>query len=152
MNYSVHFIAEDLRVVVAEGATLLEAQAAAALPVDAPCGGRGTCHKCAVSYRPAGEAVWRRALACKTRVTCDLEVLRRPDGDLRVMLDGQITGQRAYAPMVRSVKLSVPPCAKGESISDWTRLCAALDAELGRREWRPCVPVCHALGRLLHET
>ena len=41
MEYNVHFILEGRSGTVAEGATLLEAQIAANLPADAPCGRKG---------------------------------------------------------------------------------------------------------------
>lgn len=151
MNYNVSFVQEGVSVAVPEGATLLEAQIAANLSVDAPCGGRGTCGKCAVALRAPGESAWRRALACQTPVNGDLEV-RRLGGDesLQVMTEGAGGAAGAWNPMVRVVSLRVAPCPRGESTSDWTRLCDALNAALASEtEWRPNVAVCRGLGALL---
>ncbi|MBR2699150.1 MAG: 2Fe-2S iron-sulfur cluster binding domain-containing protein, partial [Clostridia bacterium] len=72
MEYHVNYIAEGQRVTVPAGTTLLEAQRLAQLPADAPCGGKGTCKKCAVEYRGAGDAAWRRELACRVTVDRDM--------------------------------------------------------------------------------
>ena len=40
MNHSINFILEGVILSVPEGSTLLEAQIAAGLPTDAPCGGK----------------------------------------------------------------------------------------------------------------
>ena len=85
MDYRVVFIAEGVSVRVPEGTTLLEAQIRANLPADAPCGGRGTCKKCAVEYRKAGEPGWNKELACQVRVDADCEVrLLRGNENLQI--------------------------------------------------------------------
>ena len=153
MNYTVRFIPEGRSVRVAGGSTLLEAQIAADLPADAPCGGRGACGKCAVAYRRSGEEVWQRALACRTPVDGDMEVRLTGSGDgLRVLTDGVGEAPARWDPMVRTGKIQVPPCPKGDSASDWTRLKAALTDAFGDREWAVSLPVCRGLGRLLAET
>ena len=43
MKYNVRFIPEGRTVALEAGATLLDAQIAADLSTDAPCGGKGTC-------------------------------------------------------------------------------------------------------------
>ena len=151
MNYSIRFLPEGKEVLATEGATLLETLTAAGLTADAPCGGKGICGKCAVEIRRAGEAAFTRALACRTRVDSDMTVRRlRPEEAVRVMIDGagSVSAERS---LVRAVRLKVEACPRGQSIPDWARLCAALDAELGRRAWEPSVPVCSGLGRLLRE-
>lgn len=109
-----------------EGATLLEAQLSAALRVDAPCGGRGDCKKCGVEVRRPGEKTWTRVLACQTRIHCDLEVRTPETPDAQILTEGSRQALK-YAPLVRAVKIQVPPCPRGSSISDWQRLKAALE-------------------------
>ena len=93
MEYRVNFIDEGRCVTVAKGTTLLEAQRQAELPTDAPCGGKGTCRKCAIEYRRAGESFWRRALACSVRVDGDLEArLLRGGEKLQVLTDSAKRG------------------------------------------------------------
>ena len=153
MKYTIHFPADGRRVAVAPGTTLLEARIAAGYPVDAPCGGRGTCGKCAVEYRRAGEETFVRALACQTRVDGDMEIRQPSEGSaMPVMIDGEGASSAALNPVARAVHLRVRPCPRGESVSDWTRLCEALDGALGHRPWAPSVPVCRGLGALLNRT
>ena len=153
MEYNVHFILEGRSVTVAEGATLLEAQIAANLPADAPCGGKGACGKCAVDFRPRGAEAWQRALACRTKVTEDMEVrLLRGGEKLRVLTDGAGADAFPWNPMVRVLELEVEPCPRGESSSDWTRLCRALARATGRDAWRPNLAVCASLGARLAAT
>ena len=151
MNYNVHFIAEEKRVIMVGGATLLDAQIAAGLSVDAPCGGKGTCHKCAVDFRRAGEDEWRRELACRVSIDGDMEVRRIRGGEkLRVLTETVGVSPAAWRPMVRVISLNVPPCRRGESTADWTRLCQALNAGLDEAvQWEPSLPICRGLGRRL---
>ena len=147
MDYRVSFIAEGVSVIVPEGTTLLEAQIRANLPADAPCGGRGTCKKCAVGFRRAGETAWRKELACQVRVDADCEVrLLRGDERLQVLTDSA-EGEAAWDPMVQIKHVMVEPCRRGDSTADWSRLCAALGGE-----WQVNLRVCRGLGALLKQT
>lgn len=67
-NYTVTFLPAGISVSVAPGTTLLQAQIAAGLHPDAPCGGKGTCGKCRVEV--GGQSL----LACQTQVTGDVTV------------------------------------------------------------------------------
>ena len=67
-QYTVTFLPGMQTVTVPAGTDLLQAQIAAGLRPDAPCGGKGTCGKCRV--RVDG----REVLACRTIVDRDLEV------------------------------------------------------------------------------
>ena len=140
MEYTVRFTDENREVRVASGATLLQARIAAGLEADAPCGGRGTCGKCRCEVRCAGEAAWRDVLMCQTPVSGDTEVRNSGKvGDLRILTDAEaISGK--WNPIVKAVRLTVPPCSRGESSADWTRLAKALEA-VG-------IPVTHANPRL----
>ena len=150
MSFTVHFPLEGISVAVAPGTTVLEAQIAAGLNVEAPCGGRGTCGKCTVACRPVGEAAYAKVRACQTRVFEDLEVLRREEAaGMPVMVEGTGSGQAVCDPVVRSARLHVAPCPRGRSVSDWLRLCRALNAAFGERTWEPSLEVCRDLsGRL----
>ena len=145
MKYQVNYIMEGRCVEVAENTTLLDAQRAANLPTDAPCGGKGSCRKCTVDYRRAGESAWHRELACKVHVDGDMEVrLLRGGEKLQVLTDGAEAGGGAWNPMVQVRQLQVEPCKKGESRSDWSRLCDALGGT-----WEPSLAICRGLGKLL---
>ena len=47
-TYVLHFVQEQLSLEVEEGTTVMNALKAANIFLDAPCGGKGTCHKCLV--------------------------------------------------------------------------------------------------------
>ena len=153
MEYSVSFVLEGRSVRVPEGTTLLEAQIKANLPTDAPCGGKGSCRKCTVEFRATGETAWRRKLACKTRVTGDMEVRLLHGGEkLRVMTEGQEGARASWAPVARMVRVDVPPCARGDSSADWTRLTEALRDQAGIEVTSPSLTVCRSLGKALADT
>ena len=70
-------------VLVEEGTTLLQAQIAAGLRPDAPCGGRGTCGKCRVTVN--GETV----LACQTPALQDMTVWTEEEGSAVILTEGK---------------------------------------------------------------
>ena len=67
-TYTVTFLPNQVSVEVPEGSTVLQAQIAAGLQPDAPCGGKGTCSKCQVIIGN------REVLACQTTVSDNLTV------------------------------------------------------------------------------
>ena len=79
-------VASDaLTVCAAPGETLLSALRAAGVAVESPCGGNGTCGKCAVEIR-RGQGGWERALACQTPAEEGMEV-RIPHGPSRLQVE-----------------------------------------------------------------
>ena len=83
MTYTLTFLPSGLRAQVEAGATLLSAQIAAGLRPDAPCGGRGTCGKCAVILED-GSSV----LACQMPVNRDMAVTLPQAGAARILTAG----------------------------------------------------------------
>lgn len=71
-TYTVHFTEKNLSVFVEEGTTLLQAEIAAGLVPDAPCGGQGKCGKCRVLLDG------KEVLACQTKVEKDCTVSPLP--------------------------------------------------------------------------
>ena len=148
MEYRVRFVREDREIAVPSGTTLLQARIDAGLETDAPCGGKGTCKKCVAEIRRTGDTGWQKVLMCQTAVDGDLEVrLPESGGKLRVLTDTN-GADMTWNPMVRAVRLEVPPCPRGESSADWTRLAATL-AEQGITVQDPDPTVCAGLGHLL---
>mgnify|MGYP003291400187 FL=1 len=80
--YTVTFLPDNITVEAASGSTVLQAQIAAGLRPDAPCGGRGTCGKCTVAI--AGQEV----LACRTPVDRDLTVLMKTAAGEAILATG----------------------------------------------------------------
>lgn len=81
-QYKVTFQPRGSTVMVEAGATLLQAQIAAGLRPDAPCGGKGTCGKCKVWLQG------KEVLACQTRVTRELTVHLAAEQSISVLTDG----------------------------------------------------------------
>ena len=71
-QFKVHFVPQDVTVMVDEGTSLLDAQIKAQLHPDAPCGGKGTCGKCLVNILSGSPAGIQKA--CVTEVHEDMDV------------------------------------------------------------------------------
>jgi len=69
------FEPDDKEVLIHQGATLVEAASRAGVILTTPCGGKGTCGKCAVKLQPSGQTV----LACQHLVQGDLRVMVPPE-------------------------------------------------------------------------
>ena len=77
--YTISFPYQKLTIQAEEGTTLLEAEIAAGLSPDAPCGGKGLCGKCTAEILTE-DGVWKQVLACRTVIDRDLTV-RADAGD-----------------------------------------------------------------------
>jgi uncharacterized 2Fe-2S/4Fe-4S cluster protein (DUF4445 family) len=74
-HFRVVFEPDDKEVLIHQGATLVEAASRAGIILTTPCGGKGTCRKCAVELQPSGRTV----LACQYLVHSDLRVTIPPE-------------------------------------------------------------------------
>ena len=81
-SYTVTFQPAGISVPAKAGTTLLQAQIAAGLHPDAPCGGKGTCGKCRVHLD--GQEV----LACQTAVHRDLVVYTQAPQKAKILTGG----------------------------------------------------------------
>jgi len=81
-SYTVTFLPEEISIPVEEGMTLLQAQIAAGLHPDAPCGGKGTCGKCRVLLEG------REVLACQTAVGRDMTVFTKEEETVKILTSG----------------------------------------------------------------
>ncbi len=80
--FTVTFFPDNLTIEAAPGSTVLQAQIAAGLRPDAPCGGKGTCGKCRVTIDGA------EALACQTLIDRDLTVFTQQDDKDKILATG----------------------------------------------------------------
>lgn len=72
-TYVLHFVQEQLSLEVEEGTTVMNALKAANIFLDAPCGGKGTCHKCLVQIS-SDSASWKTVKACQTKISSSLYI------------------------------------------------------------------------------
>ena len=80
--HTITFLPDHISVQAESGTTVLQAQIAAGLHPDAPCGGKGTCGKCKVII--AGNEV----LACQTLIDRDLTVLTDKEETEKILTTG----------------------------------------------------------------
>ena len=81
-QHLITFLPEGISVPAEEGTTLLQAQIAAGLRPDAPCGGKGTCGKCKVILEG------REVLACQTLVDRSMTVETSRTGGENILTHG----------------------------------------------------------------
>ena len=81
-QYTVTFLPDHITIQVTPNTTVLQAQIAAGLHPDAPCGGKGTCGKCKVQIE--GQEV----LACQTPVNRDMTVRTEAESSVRILTEG----------------------------------------------------------------
>ena len=132
---------DDIEVQVARGDSLLSAVARAGVHIEAPCGGRGVCGKCAVrvvsgqapASKNCADALGEEKLAAGWRLACRVTV--EEDLVVEVPAAGRIHGERIVAadaaefghldPAVFLVEAQVPAAALSDQRSDLDRLLAA---------------------------
>jgi len=81
-QFTVTFLPDNITLLAEENTTVLQAQIAAGLRPDAPCGGRGTCGKCRVTIDG------KEVLACQTVIDRDLTVLTETGSDENILTTG----------------------------------------------------------------
>ncbi len=133
----VRFNSQDDPVLVPQGATILEAASLGHIPVEGPCGGRGTCGKCMVIAQgklsplspaekellSAEERKSGHRLACQARVLGDV-VVELPDKEgLKSQILTQAIGSNAVLDAdVRKNYLVLPQPALGDQRADLQRI------------------------------
>ena len=80
--HTITFLPDNIAVRAASGTTVLQAQIAAGLHPDAPCGGKGTCGKCKVIIDG------NEALACQRVIDRDLTVVTQQEEPEKILTTG----------------------------------------------------------------
>ena len=114
----IHILPADIFQDVAEGTSVMEALRSAGIMLDAPCGGKGKCGKCAVIINGT------EALACQTRIENDTQILIPEEKDLHVMRAGIETEGRVD-PLCPGMLLAI-------DIGTTSVVCFLLDGANGR--------------------
>ena len=128
-QFKVHFVPQDVTVMVDEGTSLLDAQIKAQLHPDAPCGGKGTCGKCLVNILSGTPAGIQKA--CVTEVHEDMEVELKAESLKHSIL---LEGAKRHIVIDSAIKgyhVTVEKCLIGDSRSDWARLKEAVSKASG---------------------
>ncbi len=125
--YTVFFSGEKKQISVEEETNLLEAQIQAGLHPNAPCGGQGKCGKCLVRMRKPEEEA-RVVKACCEKVTGDVTVETLEKEDLHVLTEG-VAQLGGLSPELRRISLQLPSRRDHWELSEWERLCLALEEE-----------------------
>jgi len=138
----------------AGGAELLEAAEKVGIDIETPCGGEGTCGRCfvravegevtsdSVGRLPAPALAAGYVLACRTRLAGPRVVVEVPehltphpgqfaeDDAERLVPQELLPDAGALSPVVRKVRLRVPPPQLEDGLSDLDRLSRSAAAEL----------------------
>jgi len=171
-EYQVTFIPDQVSVTVCKGTNLLEAAREAGIDIGSPCGGNGTCGKCAVritagsfkaengvhlseELRSAGYV-----LACTVCVEDDLTVEVPVQSRLmkqKVVLTEKDDGERAYFarhkmnPVCRKYRLTLPKPDLADSMNDLDRVRMALKREHDIAEAGITLDCLRTLPRVIRE-
>lgn len=97
MKYIIEFTKENISVEVEEGTTLLEAEIAAGLEPDAPCGGQGTCGKCLIKVLNGSAPGIHKACSVKIQEDLKADTSIREQG--HAILDSGIKRMVEVLPM-----------------------------------------------------
>ena len=134
MTYRVTFLPDNVGITVEEGTSLLEAARLAGIDLVNPCGGKGTCGKCAVRI-VSGEPGKGDVLSCAENVHGDVTVEipeRSRMGKHKVLLsESRISGDKFWNthtlnPVARKYHLTIPEPTLTDNINDLDRLKKAL--------------------------
>lgn len=155
---AVSFLPSKKTVELAPGTDLLEAARCAGVPIDAQCGGEGSCGRCLVrivegdvSFDPSEPAAdesreSRLVRACKTRAAGTPLVVEVPDTPLSLEIIGQSDGDMDEPPVLRpsgalveSVELEVSPPRPDDGRGDLDRFLSALGNKFP--DEKMCVPL-----------
>ncbi|MRS11918.1 MAG: DUF4445 domain-containing protein [Actinobacteria bacterium] len=134
-------------VTVPVGSTLLEAVRAAGLPIDAPCGGTGTCGSCRVHAEGAVDAATHgelellggagvaagKRLACRARVSGDAVVtLDEPSREARVVTSASQAPLEVEPPASRGIEALGPLAGVAVDVGTTTVAVQLLDLRTGQ--------------------
>ncbi len=128
---SVRFEPDGKTVTVHSGDTILEAAGLAGIIINTPCGGKGTCGKCAVVLKPGGEKVY----ACQYKVENDIavEVPKESRFFQQKILEHGIENQIQVSPSITKVYIGQFPGTAGELAAHLDKVSAeSLESETER--------------------
>lgn len=129
-KYKVTFSSRPDSLEAVSGTTVMEVLKAAGFFLDAPCGGRGLCGKCAVRIKTASHD-WETVRACQTKIQEDIKIdLPEQERGSRILT----ASQSRHVPFLPPASKEVPKGLYMASIDIGTTTVAAylLDKDTGR--------------------
>ena len=130
MDCRVVFRPGEIECRVPEGTLISDAAKSAGVFIDAPCGGNGTCGKCAVLYTRGDKS--ERVFACKTKITRDCTVTVVSAGELDTLYDAT-ERQVSFAPYPKIVRNLPGVCFAAFDLGTTSIVCYLLDGETGEQ-------------------
>ena len=130
MTHRIVFLPEQVEISVPNGTLLTDAAKRAGVFFDAPCGGNGTCGKCAVLRTQNG--VTEQVLACQTPVLMDCTISRTNKATLRSLNEG-ISRVVPFAPYPEADCMRENACFAAFDLGTTTIVCYLLDAKTGEQ-------------------
>jgi uncharacterized 2Fe-2S/4Fe-4S cluster protein (DUF4445 family) len=162
----VTFQPSGITVDVTPGTELLDAARQAGVEIDLPCGGKGTCGKCAVrvaagdvesgvlEVQPETEVEEGFVLACKAWIANSDLIVGVPqqagfiggkfieDGDDLTMISEELLpSDSEYSPLARKIIIDVAPPRKADGFSDLDRITNSLQRRIGEKKISYSLPV-----------
>jgi uncharacterized 2Fe-2S/4Fe-4S cluster protein (DUF4445 family) len=128
--HQVTFLPDNSGVSVESGTTAMEAFRLAGIPLDAPCGGNGTCGKCVIRIvQKNGGSILKQA--CKTYINADMTIdISSAAGGHHILLEGA-GKETVLSPVIKTVTVKVDRPAVDDLRSEWKRLKQAVSDKLG---------------------
>jgi uncharacterized 2Fe-2S/4Fe-4S cluster protein (DUF4445 family) len=130
MDCRIVFLPDSVEICVPVGTFLSDAAKQAGVWIDSPCGGNGTCKKCAVLLNQGG--VESRVLSCQTMVAQDCLVTLERAGNLKTMRDG-VSLAIAFAPLRAHMPSVSGACFAAIDLGTTSIVCYLLDGETGEQ-------------------
>jgi len=128
MTHTVEFQPANKKITVPDGTVLSETAKRAGVFIDSPCGGNGTCKKCAVTLILDGSE--ETVLACQTKVEADCVVRLPEHSAVRTLNDGS-SRYTAFAPYAAARSDLEGACFAAFDLGTTTIVCYLLDAKTG---------------------
>ena len=130
MNCRVRFLPSDIEISVPNGTLLSSAARTAGVFIDAPCGGNGTCGKCAVLLTQGGKQ--ERVLACQTTITQDCTVSLEHANTLNTLRAGTERNV-PFAPFQPEHPTVAGACFAAIDLGTTSIVCYLLDGNTGEQ-------------------
>ncbi len=128
MTHRIVFLPDQVEAIVPDGTLISDAAKRAGILFDAPCGGNGTCGKCAVLLTRNGQT--ERVLACQTPVLADCTVSRQSGSGLSTLNEG-FERSVPFAPYPSADYSRKGACLAAFDLGTTTIVCYLLDATSG---------------------